>query len=132
MIQLIIKYVGRTIFRDLLEAAQRLMDSPSQTDMWFDGPLGCGKSHVLATLAYLLTGQGYRVVYLPDCHDVLRDSFRYLQHAMLFAWADDSNKVKQILRMKTQAHVKRCFASHARDSSVFFILDHFDALSGGD
>ena len=123
------RYFGSTIFRDIYQNIQSLMDSTNCMDLLLDGPLGVGKSHILATIAYLLTAQGYRVIYLPDCRDLLRDSVRYLRHAMLLAWADDWDKTKQILQMKTQNHIEKFLASHEGDSSVFFVLGRFDALN---
>lgn len=47
------------------------------------------ESHMLAALACLLTKDGRRVVYLPDCRSMLRGPEWYLRSALLLAFADD-------------------------------------------
>lgn len=121
-------FIGREVFAEFLGAVQNLMGDVHHTDLWLYGPMGYGKSHLLATTVCLLTKQGYWAISIPDCYSLLRDPVRGLRDAMLFAWADDPNNSKEISEIQTKDDVKRFLAGHERESSMVFVLDHFDAF----
>jgi hypothetical protein len=100
------------------------------SDMLLYGPVGYGRSHLLATVAYLLIAKGRRVVYIPDCGLLERDPFTYVQTAMLLAWADDPIKLRQICSLRSDSDIGEFFRLNGRD--VLFIIDQLEVLDKPD
>lgn len=119
------KYMGREIFSQLFDVLTSILQGGNLMDLWVFGPIGYGKSHLLATMTYLLTAQGYRVIYLPDCRFCEKDPFCYVQTAMFFAWGDDPVKLGQIKQLRSQDDIQE-FLSH--NANVLFIIDQINAL----
>lgn len=59
-------YLGREILANILDSFLVILNNPSVTELWVHGPTGFWKSHLLATAACILTGGGYRVIYLVN------------------------------------------------------------------
>jgi hypothetical protein len=57
--------------------------------------MGYGKSHILAALACLLRRRGDRVIYLPDCRQMLVDPVLYGKSALLCAFSDQHSSTKR-------------------------------------
>jgi DNA replication protein DnaC len=70
------------------------------SETWLCGTEGFGKSHLIATLVCYLTAKGDRTIYIPDCGACLKNPFRYIQAAMLFAWANNEEKQAEIVRIE--------------------------------
>ena len=63
-------FSGRTIFRKLYDFALS-MNSFSKKRLHVHGPLGVGKSHLLAAVAVAMQRAGRNIIYLPDCVELL-------------------------------------------------------------
>ncbi|KAK2786615.1 hypothetical protein FQN53_006319 [Emmonsiellopsis sp. PD_33] len=124
-------YTGREVFSEVVDAFDTTVGDPSLIDLWVYGPIGYGKSHLLATLTCYLTAQGMRVIYLPDCRVLLRQPARYLTVALLFAWADMPEKVEQILKLRKMADIE-AFIQQNWSPSVTFVIDQMNGLEGED
>jgi chromosomal replication initiation ATPase DnaA len=82
-------YVGRMKFKELLQELKEVRESTKYTALWLYGTQGYGKFHLLAALVCYLAAADERIVYIPGCRAMLNSPVRYIQAAMLFAWADD-------------------------------------------
>jgi hypothetical protein len=118
--------MGREAFSKLVDAFEACMESGSLEDVWVCGPIGTGKSHLLANLVYYLTAQGRRVIYLPDCDLCYRHPVHYLQQALLFAWADKPEKADQIIDVRTLEEVGG-FLRRNWEPSMAFVIDQMAA-----
>ncbi|KAF8539196.1 hypothetical protein BDD12DRAFT_633437, partial [Trichophaea hybrida] len=72
---------GRYKFRELYDAAKS-MNFRGTRKYFLHGTLGAGKSYLLAALACLLNKEGAKVVYLPDCREMMGDTCEYLRSAL--------------------------------------------------
>lgn len=79
-------FFGREQFIRLYEAVSRLKKGGS---VFFKGPLGTGKSHLVAALVLCLLKEGKKVVYVPDCRQLLFDYTNTLINAFLPILYDD-------------------------------------------
>jgi hypothetical protein len=118
-------YMGRTMFKKLLEKLKNVQESCSYTTVWLHGTQGYGKSHLLAALVCYLAAQDERVVYIPDCRAMVKEPVEYLQSAMLFAWADDITTQKEIITLKTKEEIRDFFES---ETDVIFVVDQMNAF----
>ena len=64
------KFTGRSIFPTVYDMAKH-MNTKQQKRLHIHGTLGAGKSYLLAALVSLLWKEGVRVVYVPDCYELL-------------------------------------------------------------
>ena len=64
------KFTGRSIFSTVYDMAKQ-MNTKQQKRLHIHGTLGAGKSYLLAALGSLLWKEGVRVVYVPDCYELL-------------------------------------------------------------
>src|SRR5256714_5977074 len=118
------RYVGRTKFKELVERLKAVRKSGNTSAIWLYGTQGYGKSHLLAALVCYLAAQDERIVYIPDCRNWLLDPLKYVQAAMLFAWADDIDVQNEITTMKTLDEVE----AFLQDRDVIFVIDQMNAL----
>jgi hypothetical protein len=122
------QYMGREGFSELADAFMTCTTSKRLKDLWVYGSMGYGKSHLLATLVYFLTAQGYRVVYLPDCQVLCHDPARYLTVSLLFAWADNPQVISKIVSFRTMGDIERFFQDNW--DPVVFVTDQVNAFEG--
>jgi hypothetical protein len=122
-------YMGRIMFRKLLEELKMVRESPSYSIVWLYGTRGYGKSHLLAVLVCYLAAQGERVVYIPDCQEWLRNPVEYIKKAMLFAWADDITTQEEIEALTTKAEIEAFFE---HQENVIVVGDQLNALTESD
>jgi len=122
-------YMGRTKFKDLVQELNDVRQSPVYTTVWLYGTQGYGKSHLLAALVCYLAARDERVVYIPDCRAYLLAPIRYVQAAMLFAWADDIITQREIMTLNTEAEIEAFLRSQ---DSVLFVIDQMNALKKSD
>jgi hypothetical protein len=119
-------YVGRVLFRKLLEVLKTVRESKSLSVLWLYGTQGYGKSHLLAVLVCYLAAQDERVVYIPDCREWLRSPVGYIKKAMLFAWADDIATQEEIEKLTTETEITTFFDCKA---NVLVVADQLNALT---
>jgi hypothetical protein len=119
-------YVGRVLFRKVLEELKTVRESNSLSVLWLYGTQGYGKSHLLAVLVCYLAAQDERVVYIPDCREWLRSPVRYLKKAMLFAWADDIATQEEIEKLTTKTEITAFFDCQ---KNVLVVADQLNALT---
>ena len=113
------QYVGRTKFKELLQALKEVRKNDSYTTVRLYGTQGYGKSHLLAALVCYLAAQDERVVYIPDCQAWLKNPVQYMQEAMLFAWADDIPTQEEIKTLSTEEKISEFFES--QDDVIVFV-----------
>jgi hypothetical protein len=122
------EYMGRQRFSDLWHDIQSL-GYPGGSQLYIQGTMGYGKSHILAALACLLHRNGSRVVYLPDCRQMLTDPLPYFQSALLCTFSDPtlSSKRDEIRRLTSLDDVLG-FCRRLGKLRVHFIVDQINAL----
>ncbi|KIX06463.1 uncharacterized protein Z518_04439 [Rhinocladiella mackenziei CBS 650.93] len=118
-------YMGRTMFKDLLNEVREVRKSRVYRRIWLYGNEGFGKSHLLAALVCYLAAQDERVVYLPNCWELLEYHVHYVKLAMLFAWADDFATQKKIMALYTEDEIQESFRLQ---KNVIFVVDEMNAF----
>jgi hypothetical protein len=111
--------MGRTKFKELLQALKTMRKSDHCATVKLYGTQGYGKSHLIAALVCYLAAQDERVVYIPDYRAWLEDPINYMQAAMLFAWADDIPTQEEIKTLDTQDKISAFFGS--QDDVIIFV-----------
>ena len=123
-------YMGREKFKELLDS---LYDEQwrhgTRSAVWLYGTKGYGKSHLLAALAYYLSASKDRIVYIPDCRDLIKDPIPYIQAAMMFAWAEEDDRLREIACLGTLEKINKFIKSCG---SSIFIIGQMDALATRD
>ena len=120
-------YMGREAFFDLWGTVTKLKVRQSYSRLYIQGTIGYGKSHILAVLVGFLSRKGKRVVYLPDCRELLARTMRYMQTALLCAFADPaSSGVRDEIRALKSSEEVVAFCEQHR--STYFIIDQINAL----
>ncbi|KAJ7207491.1 hypothetical protein GGX14DRAFT_635270 [Mycena pura] len=104
-----------------------------QSSIHLHGPMGLGKSHILAAMGILLRRQGKRVVFLPDCGKLVSDPMVYVQSALLctFSGNDDKEDRDQIRHLRTLKEIQQ-WCRRERAPKLYFIVDQLDALETAD
>jgi len=125
--------VGRPQLEDVLKQVKDRRDAHHHLQ-WL-GTIGYGKSHLLAATACCLLAEGWDVVYIPDCTDLLDNAVAYhvLQDALLVAFAGNSSHMMAIQQCVTiDALVQWCVHTLpvAKDSRLVFLLDQAHAIAG--
>lgn len=120
------RYMGREIFGKLLDSVMDAIEGSKTLDLWVYGPIGYGKSHLLATMVYYLTCRRRKVIYLPDCRICEHMHVSYVLTAMFFAWANDQEKLEKIILLETEKDIQRFLNTDTDD--VVFIIDQVNAL----
>jgi hypothetical protein len=122
-------YSGREDFVDLVDKFQKLRNNRNSNTLWVYGTKGYGKSHLLAALACYLTAQGERVVYVPDCRELLEyNPVANFLAAILFAWADDDTARNQIITLDSQESILHFFENYYQQKAIF-ILDQMNGFA---
>ena len=121
-------YYGRQRFRQLYDIAIQ-MRVDGRCLYFLHGSLGVGKSHLLAALACALTKAGKRVVYLPDCWEMLKCPFMYLRSALKLAFADLRDWREYLDNDARTLDDLTVFCQNVAPMfCLFFIVDQEDAL----
>ncbi|KAK2799175.1 hypothetical protein FQN50_008564 [Emmonsiellopsis sp. PD_5] len=123
-------YMGREEFARIADSFIDVLRGSNALDLWLYGPIGYGKSHILATLMYYLTSTGHRVIYIPDCGLCFRNAVTYVQDAVFFAWADDRAKLDKILSFRTLEDIAGFMRLYGKD--VTFIIDQVNPFTPDD
>jgi hypothetical protein len=125
------EYMGRTAFSELWHTVGELEAGKGYSRLYIQGTMGYGKSHMLAVLAGLLSRIRKRVVYLPDCRELIGNTMPYMQTTLLCAFADPpSSDVRDEIRaLESQDDVIAFCSQHP---STYFIIDQTNALDRED
>ena len=120
-------YMGRKSFSEVWSMVNALKSKVWHTRLYIAGTMGYGKSHLLAVLVGLLSRSGKRTIYLPDCRELLVNDMRYMQSALLCAFADpsSSDERNKIRALQSLDDVNYFCGEHA---PVYFIIDQMNAL----
>jgi type II secretory pathway predicted ATPase ExeA len=118
--------MGRSQFSDL-EAQTRSSSfvKPKTTNLYLYGPLGSGKSHVLAALAIKLIQDGESVVFIPHCLDLLANFEDTIRTALCFAFHNDTTAS---LAIDTARGVEDLLELSQKYKDKYILIDHLDAL----
>jgi hypothetical protein len=126
-----ISYMGRESFAVVWDAfCQIKKDIYHRQSIYVYGGMGVGKSHILMALACLLVRQGHRVVYFPDCLQMLRDPLTYLRTALFFAFAASEFSLlrEDIYQCKSIEALADCCSNYQTTGQLCFIIDQLNAL----
>ncbi|KAK2783618.1 hypothetical protein FQN52_009545 [Onygenales sp. PD_12] len=123
-------YMGREEFARIADSFIDVLRGSNVLDLWLYGPIGYGKSHILAALVYYLTSTGHRVIYIPDCRLCHRNPVTYVQNSMFFAWADDRAKLDKILSFRTLEDIEGFMRLYGK--GVTFIIDQVNPFTPDD
>ncbi|KAG9033181.1 hypothetical protein FS842_003981 [Serendipita sp. 407] len=119
-------YMGRLKFSELLAAVQRGPFTRGEK-LYLYGASGTGKSHMLAAFVCKLVREGKRVVYIPDCRELLENFVDAVREALLFAFYDDLCSWDIIFNARTTSHLQQ-FLNGRPKHSLYFIIDQRNAL----
>jgi hypothetical protein len=92
------------------------------------GGKGFGKSHIFLALTCLLVRQGLRIVYLPDCREMLRDPLDYLKTAFFFAFADSESFMQDIYHCESVEVLADFCAQYQMIGRLCFVVDQLNDL----
>ncbi|KAJ7037510.1 hypothetical protein C8F04DRAFT_413787 [Mycena alexandri] len=128
-------WMGREVFPLLVDAVASLTtDGTGSSAAFLEGPIGVGKSHLLAALALLLRRQGKVVVYIPHCGDLLQSPVHYMAAALLCAFPgtgpEDKARRSELRYLKSTAEiVDWCRTQSAQRGVQFhFLVDQLNGL----
>src|SRR3984957_7666913 len=125
------EYMGREPFSELLANVLKLKVYVGYSQLYIQGTMGYGKSHILAALACLLHRLGKRVVYLPDCRQMLVDPVSYIRSALLCTFSDSSlssQRRRNNIRFLVSHDKILCFCRGLLNMPMYFIVDQLNAL----
>lgn len=122
--------MGRSVFSNLLEEVQTPDFLSQRHDLSLYGTSGTGKSHLLATLVCHLVRNKKRVIFLPDCHDLLKDAREGFRSALLFAFYDDRFS-RQTIENALSVDELVGFVRNQPRGSLYLIVDQRNALEVG-
>jgi predicted ATPase len=115
------QYMGRTRFKELWGKVQDL-SKPRFSRFYLYGTIGWGKSYMLAALVCFMVRRGKRVVYLPNCQQMLEHPVEYIKSALMFTFARDEAIQKQVSELKTADDLTDFFCiRHPRPTTVFVV-----------
>ena len=89
------------------------------------GTIGWGKSHLLAAMVCLLMRKGRKVVYLPDCKEMLHKPVEYFRAALLLTFASQPVVQALVARLLTIEDLVLFCDSH---TDLTYVIDQFNAL----
>ncbi|THH06055.1 hypothetical protein EW145_g4343 [Phellinidium pouzarii] len=120
-------FIGRHVFRRVYECAEEFDRDPfrSYSKVNLYGCAGTGKSHVLAALACLLTHEGKRVVYVPDCALLLESFFIEMRGALQFAFPEYASTMDAWSEVD---QIRDFCRGWRKSGAIFFVIDQREAL----
>lgn len=122
------EYIGRESFASVWETVGKLRLPAGRGRIYIHGTMGYGKSHILAALACLLAREGKRVVYVPDCRQMLNAPLLYLKSALLCAFPDPPS-FRDRIAIRACSSVQHLLQfCQARQDRWYFIIDQRNAL----
>jgi hypothetical protein len=121
------EYMGRPFFSEIKGEIEKRDFLNANRSLYLYGTSGGGKSHLLAALVCHLIQNGERVVYFPDCADLVENPIKGLQKALLFAFHDVHHLCTAINNASTVEDLVR-FANHQPERSYYLVADQRNAL----
>jgi hypothetical protein len=121
------RYMGRSRFTDLHEMTRGPHFLAGWEKIYLYGSSGSGKSHLLAALACQLIRERKRVVYIPDCGDLLYDFVEVIQDALRCAF-HDSPLLDDI---ESACNADALLKFWKAQKGIYFIVDQLNALELG-
>ncbi|KAJ7204760.1 hypothetical protein GGX14DRAFT_646173 [Mycena pura] len=127
-------WMGREVFTCLVDAVARLStDGTKPSAAFLGGPMGVGKSHLLATLTLYLRRQGKVVVYVPHCGDLLQQPVAYMAAALLCAFSgpsvEDARRRSEIRTLNNSRAIEIwCARQTAQGVCFHFVVDQLNGL----
>jgi energy-coupling factor transporter ATP-binding protein EcfA2 len=119
--------MGRSKFAELYEQTQRDSFRRGFESIYLYGSSGSGKSHILAALACQLIREGKRVVYLPDCGQLLKNFPRDLRLALRCAFYGSRHLETIDSACDLEPLLKFC----EKRTDIYYIVDQLNALELG-
>eukprot|EP01116_Phalansterium_solitarium_P020499 TRINITY_DN6078_c0_g1_i1.p1 TRINITY_DN6078_c0_g1~~TRINITY_DN6078_c0_g1_i1.p1 ORF type:complete len:698 (-),score=179.78 TRINITY_DN6078_c0_g1_i1:92-2185(-) len=129
------RFMGRKDFQELHRRVERLGNAGGRKRLLLYGAIGWGKSYMLAALVTLLFKRRLdgdvavpRVVYLPDCAELLSPDSRaaYLRRALLLAFADSPDGSALLHDCDTVEDLARFCNSY--EARLIVVADQFNKL----
>jgi Cdc6-like AAA superfamily ATPase len=120
--------MGRRKFTELYEKIQGPSFIAGYEAIYLYGSSGSGKSHILAALVCQLIREGNRVVYIPDCAQLLNDFASVIQSALYFAFFDSEPHLGAITSAQKEEDL---FKFWDKNKDVYFVVDQLNALELG-
>ncbi|KAJ7911036.1 hypothetical protein B0H13DRAFT_585515 [Mycena leptocephala] len=126
-------WMGREVFTRLVDAVTHLRtDGASYAAAFLRGPIGVGKSHLLAALALHLRRQGKVVVYIPHFGHLAQSPVKYMAAALLCAFhgpsAEDLNRRREIRALDSTKAIEAWYERQVTSGVRFYFL--VDQLNG--
>ncbi|RHZ58596.1 hypothetical protein Glove_372g93 [Diversispora epigaea] len=119
-------FMGRKEFNNVLSEINTFKLGTGYREMFIYGTVGYGKSHILAAIACFLFRSGKRVVYLPDCREMVVNEIDYIKSALFLTYVDDDTKTTKIDACKSfNQIIKFC---RELGETLYFIVDQMNAL----
>lgn len=91
-------YHGRKAFAVVLDRvkAMKISGGNGYKELYIQGTMGYGKSHLICALVCYLIKSGEYVIYAPDCKSLTADPFKYLRDSFRLAFADSPEVVQML------------------------------------
>jgi len=127
------RYYGRESFKVIFDDVMSLRIRDDFSMYYIHGTLGYGKSYMLAALVIVLITRKKKVVYLPDCRQLVRDFLAYLKNALVLTYAGDLETQCELLKYtRGQALVRWCtLRATSVGERLYFVIDQLNALDTG-
>jgi hypothetical protein len=119
------RYMGRSKFTKLNDYTKRSTFVRGKEDLYLYGSSGSGKSHILAAMVCQLIREGKRVVYIPDCRDLIKHPDETIRIALCCAFYDDSTSLETIESAHDVEGLLDFFGTHG---DRYLIVDQLNAL----
>ncbi|KAJ7665308.1 hypothetical protein DFH06DRAFT_310673 [Mycena polygramma] len=129
-------WMGREVFVRLVHAVTELsINGTKPSAAFLRGPMGIGKSHLVAALALYLRRQGKVVVYVPHCGDLLQQPVAYMAAALLCAFSgtstEDNRRRDEIRTLDNSRDIEIwCARQTAQGVHFYFLVDQLNGLEG--
>jgi len=117
--------MGRTKFAELENNTKSGHFLTGYDDLYLYGSPGAGKSHILAALVCKLIREGKRVVYIPNCHDLLQDFRWSMELALCCAFYDDPESLRAI---QSAPGVEYLLSFWRNTGDKYLVVDQLNAL----
>ncbi|KAF8416478.1 hypothetical protein BGX38DRAFT_1147612 [Terfezia claveryi] len=142
----VFRFCGRTAWKPIYEQV-KAMNAMQNNRLHLHGTLGAGKSYLLAGLVCQLQREGMRVIYLPDCYELLlcEPPALYILPSLYLAFYQDpvlGDKVKELTRFffekgRTQEDLEWdmimfCNLAAQVERPIIWVIDQANALDDGE
>ena len=117
--------MGRSKFNDLLERVQGARFLAGFERICLYGSPGYGKSHILAALACKLIREKKRVLYVPDCVQLLQNFEEVIRTGLYFTCYESVPLLQEIQSARNADDLIRIWKGQ---KDIYFIVDHLNTL----